>query len=349
MLKRIATWRESLKAWRESWVAGATNTGNVTATVGNKLVLNWHGTPTQRDGVLRMFPTIRDKMMPGVELGTCADAIIANIHDDGMSPDDHQSNIQSIAMLWRVFTTRLDNGTYGDLIAQTNMHATFELHEQINDQFKITWKVSVMRGRTPKVSPYDATSDRDHPTCPADARDDRRSVGASEARPGRSTRELGTMTTPSEFEGVPVSHLIDARHELTALIKKNLYGGGSKTEGQAALFARDQLDDFVFRMTDDVLVKGKLADLVPLKRAIILETYTELLAILDDYSRRFGRGGKAVKQGMLTILSDPDVFGQFRRDHQTKIQAIAAGSSLFARRRFDDLHLSIRAEAGRYM
>jgi hypothetical protein len=125
-------------ALRESWVADATNTCNVTATVGNKLVLNWHGTPTQRDGVLQMFPVIRDKMTPGEELGNCADAIIASIHDVGMSPDDHGSNIQSIAMLWRVFTTRLDNGTYGDLITHTNMHATFEVHEQPNDQFKVT-------------------------------------------------------------------------------------------------------------------------------------------------------------------------------------------------------------------
>jgi hypothetical protein len=44
---------------RESYVAGATNTGNVTATVGDKLVLNWHGTLTQRDGVLQMFPVVR--------------------------------------------------------------------------------------------------------------------------------------------------------------------------------------------------------------------------------------------------------------------------------------------------
>ena len=51
-------------------------------------------------------------------------------------------------LLWRVFTTRLDDGTYGDLIAHTNMHATFELYEQPNDEFKITWKISVMRGRT---------------------------------------------------------------------------------------------------------------------------------------------------------------------------------------------------------
>jgi hypothetical protein len=41
---------------------------------------------------------------------------------------------------------RSDRGTYGDLIAHTNMHATFELDEQPNDQFRITWKISVMRG-----------------------------------------------------------------------------------------------------------------------------------------------------------------------------------------------------------
>ena len=84
---------------------------------------------------------------------------------------------------------------------------------------------------------------------------------------------------PDEFEGVPVSRLIDTRHELTALIKQNLYGRGSKSEGQAALIARNRLDDFVFRMTDDMLVKGKSADLAPLKRAIILETFGELLEI----------------------------------------------------------------------
>lgn len=141
--------KDKVKAWRESFQAGAANTGNVTATVGNKLVLNWHGTPTQRDGALRMFPVIRDKMTPGVDLGNCADAAIASIHDHGMSRDKDGSNIQTIAMLWRVFTTRLDEGTYGDLIAHANMHAAFEVHELPNDEFKVTWKISVMRGKTP--------------------------------------------------------------------------------------------------------------------------------------------------------------------------------------------------------
>jgi hypothetical protein len=154
---------------------------------------------------------------------------------------------------------------------------------------------------------------------------------------------------PHEFEGVPVSRLVDTRHELTALIKQNLYGRGSKREGQAALIARNHLDDFVFRMTDDMLAKGKSADLAPLKRAIILETFAELMTILDDYSCRFGRGGKAIKEGMLAILSDPDVFGRFTAGQQNEIKAIAGGSSIFARRRFDQLNLSIRKEAGRHM
>ena len=145
MFKRIANmWRDS----RESWEAGANNTGNITATVGDRLVLNWHGTPTQRDGVLQIFPKMRDKMMPGEELGIFADAVIASIHDHGMSPDNVGSNIQTIAILWRIFTTPFDEDvTYGDFIAHANMHAAFELHEQVNDQFNVTWKISVMRGR----------------------------------------------------------------------------------------------------------------------------------------------------------------------------------------------------------
>src|SRR5215208_3945081 len=119
------------------------------------------------------------------------------------------------------------------------------------------------------------------------------------------------MTTPTKFEGVPLSRLIDTRHKLTALIKQNLYSGGSKDEGRAALIARNSLDDFVFGMTDDKLTRGDVADLVPLTRAIILETHVELVEILDDYSRRFGRKGRAVRQGMSALLSDPDVFARF--------------------------------------
>jgi hypothetical protein len=109
---------------------------------------------------------------------------------------------------------------------------------------------------------------------------------------------------------------------------------------------RNRLDDFVFDTTDDMLVKGSVDDLRPLKRGIILETYSELLDILDHYARRFGNGGKAVKQGMSAIVSDPDVLGRFDSDRQAEIQAIAAGWPILAQGRFDRLYLSIRTEAG---
>lgn len=153
---------------------------------------------------------------------------------------------------------------------------------------------------------------------------------------------------PADFtpHGVPLSRLIDTRDELTVLIKQNLYGGGSKLEGQAALIARNSLDKSFFGMTDDALVTGSVDNLRPLWRGIILETYGELLEILDDYARRFGTGGKAVKQGMSAIASDPDVLGRFDSVRQSEIQAIAAGLPMLAQRRFDRLRLSISREAG---
>ena len=87
------------------------------------------------------------------------------------------------------------------------------------------------------------------------------------------------------------------------LIKQNFYGGGSKPERQAALIARNSLDEFIFAMTNDTLVTGNVDDLRPLQGGIILENYGELLKILDDYARRFGSGGKAVKQGMSAIFA----------------------------------------------
>ena len=56
-------------------------------------------------------------------------------------------------MLWRLFTTPVDDHgpgfTYGDLVALKNFHIAFELHEQPNDQFKVTWTVNTMPGTTP--------------------------------------------------------------------------------------------------------------------------------------------------------------------------------------------------------
>jgi hypothetical protein len=63
---------------------------------------------------------------------------------------------------------------------------------------------------------------------------------------------------------------VELRHELTALIKQNLYGGGSKAEGQAALIARNSFDSSIFSVTDDMIVKGSVDDLRALKRGSFL-------------------------------------------------------------------------------
>ena len=112
--------KRKVQLLRESFTAGASNTGNVSAIVSGKLVLSWHGTPTQKDDALKMFPVIQQRMMPEVSPESFADATIASIHDEGMASTDHGRNIQSIAMLWRLFTTPVDHNvpgfTYGDLV-----------------------------------------------------------------------------------------------------------------------------------------------------------------------------------------------------------------------------------------
>lgn len=142
--------KRKAKLWRESLAAGVCNTGNVSATVNGKLVLSWHGTPTQKDDALKMLPVIKQQMMPEVSLESFADAMIASIHDDGMAQDSLARNVQSIGMLWRLFTTPLVRDapglTYGDLVALQNFHVAFEVHEQPNDQFKVTWTVNAMPG-----------------------------------------------------------------------------------------------------------------------------------------------------------------------------------------------------------
>jgi hypothetical protein len=68
-----------------------------------------------------------------------------------MAQDDVARNMQSIAMLWRLFTTPVEHNdpgfTYGDLVAVRNFHVAFELREQPKDQFKVTWVINTMPGR----------------------------------------------------------------------------------------------------------------------------------------------------------------------------------------------------------
>jgi hypothetical protein len=98
-----------------------------------------------------MLPVFHQKSMPEVSPENFADATIANIHDGGMAETEHGRNIQSVALLWRLFTTPVDRDlpglTYGDLIAATNLHVAYEVNEQPNDQFNVTWKVSTRPSR----------------------------------------------------------------------------------------------------------------------------------------------------------------------------------------------------------
>lgn len=82
--------------------------------------------------------------------------------------------------------------------------------------------------------------------------------------------------------GLPLSRLIDIRGELTALIKSELYGGGNKMEGRAALIARRTLDEFFFHTQQLNVVPGNVADLDVLRSAIILETLAEQVELLDQ-------------------------------------------------------------------
>ena len=140
------------KPLMEAFWAGLLNTGHVTATVSGKPVMTWHGTMTQKDGVLKKFPIMQQRLMPEASLEAFADGAIASIHDDGgMAKNADAYNTQIVAMLWRLFTTPVDNEgsglTYGDLISLKNFDIAFDLHEQPNDQFKITWHVQMKPGR----------------------------------------------------------------------------------------------------------------------------------------------------------------------------------------------------------
>jgi hypothetical protein len=57
--------------------------------------LSWAGTPTQRDTA---------KLAPELSPEDFADAYIANIRDGSIASTDH-GNVQTVALLWRLFTT----------------------------------------------------------------------------------------------------------------------------------------------------------------------------------------------------------------------------------------------------
>jgi len=149
--------------------------------------------------------------------------------------------------------------------------------------------------------------------------------------------------------GVPLARLIDLRHELTALIKSDLYGGGNKMEGRAALMARRHLDEFFFHTEQSHLVRGNGADLDVLKRAIVLTTLAEQVTLLEQARDAGGGSGKGIKLEMLKLMNDPDRFDRFNDEDKAAIREIARGVSLFAKTRFNHLHEAIRRRGIPYM
>ena len=107
-------------------------------------------------------------------------------------------------------------------------------------------------------------------------------------------KRIEDIVKEAESAGVPLARLIDARRELTALIKSELYGGGNKMEGRAALVARQRLDEFLFR-TEQSVTRGNVADLAALKRGIILETLAEQVTLLEQ-ARNAGGGPEKVSR-----------------------------------------------------
>jgi hypothetical protein len=139
--------------------------------------------------------------------------------------------------------------------------------------------------------------------------------------------------------GVPIRRLNDIRHKLTANIKFNLYGDGDRNEGRDALSARYKLDDFLFKAEQTPSVE---------KRAIILDTFLELLEILDQ-ARDTGGSRRGIKAEMQKLVDDPDRFDRFHDRDKAAIREMARGLAIFVKIRFNHLHESLRRQAGQFM
>jgi hypothetical protein len=149
-------------------------------------------------------------------------------------------------------------------------------------------------------------------------------------------------------EPITPSRLVDSRSKLTANIKFNLYRGGDRDEGRDALIARNGLDDFIFKATQEDLVQGRIEMTDPGKRAIIIETYLELVDLLD-HARITGGTRRGIKAEMQKLINDPDRFDRFNDDDKAAIREMARGLAIFVKIRFDRLHESLRRRAGRFM
>jgi hypothetical protein len=153
----------------------------------------------------------------------------------------------------------------------------------------------------------------------------------------------------AEPDGVLLSRYVNVRHKLTANVKFNLYGGGDTNEGRVALVARRGFDDFIVKATPDFLVGGRIEDLAVLKRAIILETFGELLDLLNG-AREAGRGtGKGIKAEMQKLMNDADRFDRFNDKDKASIRRMARGLAILVKVRFAHLHKALLRRASKFV
>jgi hypothetical protein len=147
--------------------------------------------------------------------------------------------------------------------------------------------------------------------------------------------------------GVPIGKLIDTRHELSALIKANLYDytGGNKNEGRAALIARQSLDKFILN-TPPISGDAETVRETYISATTLEMTLGELCDILDTY---YAKSNSRAKAAMGYLVADKDALFRFDPQSQHAIDKIAHGSEWFANRRFKRLHESIRRGGIPYM
>ena len=150
---------------------------------------------------------------------------------------------------------------------------------------------------------------------------------------------MGAGTAP-----IPLFAMIDVRHKLTALIKSELYGGGDKNEGRAALRARQGLDELF-------LEPGKLPDDVTkdLMRATVLVTLAEQSALLTQARDAGGGSIKGIKAELFKLIEDPDRFDRFIDADKAAICRTACGVSFLVKRRLHVIDDTIRGRGIPYM
>lgn len=139
-----------------------------------------------------------------------------------------------------------------------------------------------------------------------------------------------------------ISQWIDIRHKLTANIQFNLYGAGDKEEGRKALKLRNVLDESIFRITPKDMMRGDMAGVPAMIRAINLENLSEKMALLEGIVREAKI--TSTKQELVSFIMDPDKLERFSHAHQQLLKDGATGLKFFANRKLNKVIDALQEE-----